>query len=67
VVAEVAAPGTPHTDDWATLVVGEEHRLIRWSVVGMDDIGRLARRAGLRLVERLQCGERWCAVLEEPA
>jgi SAM-dependent methyltransferase len=67
VVAEVAAPGTPHTNDWATIECGGERQVIRWSVVGIEDIARIAVLAGLAVVERFRCGERWCAVLEEPA
>lgn len=67
VVAEVAAPGTPHTDGWAALECGAERQLIRWSVVGIEDIDHIAARAGLTVVERLRCGERWCAVLAEAA
>jgi SAM-dependent methyltransferase len=66
VVAEVAGPGTPHTDDWASLECGGEQQVIRWSVVGIQDIGRIAHQAGLAVVERLQFGKRWCVVLEEP-
>jgi SAM-dependent methyltransferase len=67
VVAEVAAPGTPRTDDWATLEFGLELQIIRWSVVGIDAIERVAAQAGLAVVELLRCGARWCAVLEAPA
>jgi SAM-dependent methyltransferase len=66
VVAEVGPPGTPHTDDWASLECGDEQQVIPWSVVGVEDIGRFAQLAGLAVVERLQFGERWCVVLEEP-
>jgi SAM-dependent methyltransferase len=66
VVAEVAAPGTAHTDDWASLECGDERQVIRWSVVGVEDIDRIASESGLTVVERLQFGERWCAVLQEP-
>jgi hypothetical protein len=62
----VAAPGTAHTDDWASLECGDEHRVIRWSVVGVEDVDRIARQAGLVVVERVEFGERWCVVLEEP-
>jgi SAM-dependent methyltransferase len=67
VVAEVAEPGTPHTDDWATLECDDERQVIRWSVVGIDAIERLAGLAGLAVVELLRCGGRWCAVLQAPA
>lgn len=67
VVAEVAAPGTPPTNDWATLECGVEHQVIRWSVVGIEDIAAIAAQAGLAVVERVQVGERWFAVLEEAA
>jgi SAM-dependent methyltransferase len=67
VVAEVAASGTSHSDDWASLECGDERRVIRWSVVGIEDIDRIAARAGLAVVDRLQAGERWFAVLEEAA
>src|SRR4051794_36521043 len=67
VVAELAAPGTPPTDGWARLECGVEQRVIRWSVVGIEDIDEIAAQAGLAVVERLRCGERWCAVLEEAA
>jgi SAM-dependent methyltransferase len=67
VVAEVAAAGTPHTDDWATLDCGAEQQVIRWSVVGIDAIDRIAEQAGLAVVELLRCGVRWCAVLQAPA
>ncbi|KQW42977.1 hypothetical protein ASC77_21985 [Nocardioides sp. Root1257] len=67
VVAELAAPGTPHTDGWARLECGAEHQVIRWSVVGIEDIEDIAAQAGLAVVERLRSGERWCAVLEEAA
>ena len=67
VVAEVAESGTPRTDDWATLDCGDEQSVIRWSVVGVDAIERIAGQAGLALVELLRCGARWCAVLEAPA
>jgi SAM-dependent methyltransferase len=66
IVAEVAAPGTPRTDDWATLECGAEERVIRWSVVGIDAIERVAAHAGLAVVELLRCGARWCTVLEAP-
>jgi SAM-dependent methyltransferase len=67
VVAEVADAGTPHTDDWATLDCGDEQQVIRWSVVGIDAIDRIAAQAGLAVVELLRCGARWCAVLQAPA
>lgn len=67
VVAEVADSGTPHTDDWATLDCGSAQTVIRWSVVGIDAIERIAAQAGLVVVELLQIGARWCAVLEAPA
>ena len=66
VVAELAAPGTVHTDDWASLECGGERHVIRWSVVGVEDIDRIAQRAGLAVIERARFGERWCVVLEEP-
>ena len=67
VVAEVAGSGTPRTDDWATLDCGDEQTVIRWSVVGIDAIDRIAEQTGLAVVELLRCGARWCAVLEAPA
>ncbi|WP_051552029.1 class I SAM-dependent methyltransferase [Nocardioides sp. URHA0020] len=67
VVAEVAPPGTPHTVDWATLECDDERHVIRWSVVGIEDVDRIAHEAGLAVVERLRSGERWFAVLEEAA
>ena len=62
-----AGSGTPRTDDWATLDCGDEQTVIRWSVVGIDAIDRVAEQAGLTVVELLRCGARWCAVLEAPA
>lgn len=67
VVAELAAPGTQDTDDWASIECGDERQVIRWSVVGIKAVARIADQAGLAVVERFRCGERWCAVLEEPA
>jgi SAM-dependent methyltransferase len=67
VVAEVAAPGTSYADGWATLECGDERQLVRWAVVGSDDIDRIARRAGLAVAERFRSGLRWCVVLEEAA
>lgn len=67
VVAEVAAPGTSYAEDWATVECDDEQRVVRWSVVGVDDIGAIARRAGLVVAERFRAGARWCAVIEEPA
>jgi SAM-dependent methyltransferase len=65
VVVELAPPGTAHVDDWATLEFADGELAIRWSIVGMDAIERLAGSVGLAVVERLECGPRWCAVLEE--
>jgi SAM-dependent methyltransferase len=64
VVAELAPPGTPWSDDWATLQVGAAEQVIPWSVVGVDDIGPLAAGCGLDVVERFRAGARWCVVLE---
>ncbi len=65
VVVELAPPGTPHVDDWATLESVDGTAVIRWSVVGIDAIEALAARVGLGVAERLETGERWWAVLEE--
>jgi SAM-dependent methyltransferase len=65
VVAELAAPGTGPSVGRATLRHdGRVTHSFPWSVVGVDDIGRLAGLAGFgrHTVHRL--GQRWCAVLE---
>lgn len=65
VVVEVAAPGVPAKTVWASLeCAGARSRRFRWSVVGVDDIDDVARRAGLRTVETACHGGRWFAVLE---
>lgn len=67
-VVEVAAPGVPAKTVWATLeCAGTRSRRFRWSVVGLDDIDDIARRAGLR-VTATDCHDgRWCTILEESA
>lgn len=67
VVAELAPPGTPHCDDWATLHSGHEREVIRWSIIGVDAIEPVADRSGLAIVERFRAGDRWAVVLEEAA
>lgn len=64
VLAEVAAPGVPSR----SLIVQLERDGIRtdafpWAVVGIDDLDGLAARAGLRVEDRWQGGERWFSQL----
>lgn len=65
IVVEVEGPGVGHSSQWVTLECeGHASRPFRWSVVGVDDVARLATAAGLavELVEAIG-GGRWCAVL----
>ncbi|MFB9315069.1 class I SAM-dependent methyltransferase [Nocardioides plantarum] len=65
IVVEVAAPGVPAKTVWATIEAGgARSSRFRWAVVGLDDIGVLAARAGLRLVDQTCHGGRWVAVLQ---
>ncbi|WP_395691406.1 class I SAM-dependent methyltransferase [Nocardioides sp.] len=65
VVAEVAPPGTPLDCGWATVRTEVETSApFRWSVVGVDDIDRLASDAGFRVDDVRRLGSRWGAVLE---
>jgi SAM-dependent methyltransferase len=66
VVVEVAAPGIPMKTVWARLECGgASSRPFRWSVVGVDDIARVAVSAGLDLESVHQHGDRWTAMLRE--
>ena len=65
IVAELAPPGTGVRNGLATLQWGRHEQVIRWSVVGIDAIGELARASGLAVIERWKSSERWAAVLEE--
>lgn len=67
VVAEVAAPGTEPVRDYATLEHGDATQVVPWAVVGLDGLDRVAARAGMRIVDRLECCSRWCVVLEGAA
>ena len=68
IVVEVAPPGVPAKTVWATIeAAGVRSSRFRWAVVGLDDIGALAERAGLRLVDSRCLGGRWVAVLEGAA
>ncbi len=65
VVAELAAPGTGPAAGWATLRHdGRFTHSFPWSVVGVDEIARLAGLAGFGRPTVHRFGERWCAVLE---
>jgi SAM-dependent methyltransferase len=65
IVVEVAPPGVPAKTVWATIEAGgARSSRFRWSVVGLDDIGRLAEQAGLQLVDQACHGGRWVAVLQ---
>jgi SAM-dependent methyltransferase len=66
VVADLAPPGTPLDSGWATLRYGRDSTStrFRWSVVGVDDVDRLAATSGLLVGDVLDLGDRWCAVLE---
>jgi SAM-dependent methyltransferase len=65
VVAELAGPGVPAVTHWALLDCdGLRSAPFRWSTVGVDDIGDVARAAGLGQVDVHALGAgRWCAVL----
>lgn len=65
VVVEVAAPDTPHDDDWATLDTGDDVHLIRWSVIGAEAIHDLARRAAFEVVQHWHAEGRWWMVLSK--
>lgn len=64
IVVEVKGPGVPAKTVWATIEAGgARSSRFRWSVVGLDDIDRVARRAGLRVLEQTCVGGRWIVVL----
>jgi SAM-dependent methyltransferase len=68
VVVDVAPPGVPLRSVWASLVCeGVRSKPFRWAVVGVDDIGALAREAGFGALECHEHDGRWCAVLTEAA
>lgn len=67
IVVELAAPGTEASDDWASLELAEDVRVVPWSIVGVDDADGLARDAGLEVIDRLECCSRWCVILEAAA
>ena len=64
-VVELAGPGVPPTTEWALLsCAGVRSAPFRWSTVGVDDIGDLAREAGFATAPIHRVGDqRWCAVL----
>ncbi len=67
VVVEVEAPGVASRTVWASLEAGGvRSKPFRWSIVGLDDVDDLARRAGLTITETRALGDRWAIVLEEP-
>jgi len=67
IVVEVAPAGVRAKTVWATLESrGARSRPFRWSVVGLDDIDAIARRAGLTVAARCRLGARRAVVLEEP-
>ena len=64
-MVELAGPGVPPTTEWALLSCAGVHSApFRWSTVGVDDIGDLAREAGFATAPIHRVGDqRWCAVL----
>lgn len=64
VVVELAEPGVAASTSWAAIECeGTVSRRFRWSVVGVDDIERVADAAGLRTLQ-VDCRHgRWVAVL----
>ncbi|WP_139984055.1 class I SAM-dependent methyltransferase [Nocardioides litoris] len=63
-VVEVAPPGVPATVSWAALECrGVRSRPFRWAVLGVDDVDRVAREAGLRVAGTTQHGSRWVSLL----
>lgn len=65
VVVEVAPPGVPAKTVWATIEDDEAASSpFRWSVVGVDDVGGIADRAGLTIRDVERHGDRWVVVLE---
>ena len=65
VVAELAPPGTEPSSGRATLRDGGRVTFsFPWSVVGVDDIARLAGGAGFHRHTVHRFGRRWIAVLE---
>jgi SAM-dependent methyltransferase len=68
VVVDVAPPGVPLRSVWATLVCeGVRSKPFHWAVVGVDDIGTLAKAAGFGALQCHELDGRWCAVLREAA
>lgn len=68
VVVELAAPGSEPGTGWATLSArGLLAEAFPWSIVGVDDIGAIARDAGLETTGMHRFAHRWCAVLEAVA
>ncbi|GAB3261092.1 class I SAM-dependent methyltransferase [Nocardioides dilutus] len=68
VVVELAEPGTEPCTGWATLSDrGLLTEAFPWSVVGVDDIPRIAWDAGLEATGMHRFAHRWCAVLEAAA
>ena len=66
VVVEVEGPGVPHKTVWANLQSqGTTSRPFRWSVVGLDDVHRIASEVGLAVLATHVFGGRHCVVLEE--
>lgn len=64
IVAEVAGPGVPSAQGWASLE-GSVHRSrpFRWAVVGLDDLPSVAAEAGLAVRSAHALGDRWAVVL----
>ncbi|MGZ4447492.1 MAG: class I SAM-dependent methyltransferase [Nocardioides sp.] len=68
IVVELGLPGLGLRSAWAALQCGcARSRPFRWSTVGVDAIEEVAARAGLVVAATHRHGERWTAVLEEPA
>jgi SAM-dependent methyltransferase len=66
IVAELAPPGTALQRGFATVhCEARVTRPFRWAVVGVDDIGVLTARAGLRVAATHRFGDRWCGVVED--
>lgn len=65
VVIELAGPGSPHEDGWASIGFADDVWPVRWSRVGVDAIHRIAHSAGLRVTNLLNSGARWWSVLEK--
>lgn len=65
VVADLAPYGAGLTRERLRLRCRDgESAPFRWSIVGAEVVGGLARAAGLRVVERHEYSGRWCAVME---